>query len=494
MRHTIFSGALIVVAMRWTDRLIGLFSTLVLARLLAPGDFGVVAMASVVVGLADVLLDLGVNVALIQNRDADEEDYSTAWTIRLIQGAIAGALILLAAPFSAEYYDDPRVVDVMQIMALTIFLGGFENIGVVAFQKKMQFGLDFKFFFLKRLVGVFVTLGLALWLHSYWAMIIGALAGRTAGVALSFAMHPLRPRITLSRFRTLWSFSQWVLVRNIGGYADTKLDKFVLGGRSDAATVGGYTLADEIASIPTSELLAPLGRVLFPAFVDARHDPVLLANTFLRALAIQALIVIPAGIGIALVAEPLVLTLLGQQWVIAIQFIEIIALLQIVLVLSHAASYLLLAVGKVKLLSIYTWGQVAIFIVLAMTLSKNVGAVGIAWLRFSVAVFGLFCFIVIVLKNFPELSAKDFVRAIFRPILAAGLMASVVINSNFVSVSQPVLLLTLVFTGAITYCVAILLLWRIAGCPDGPESYLLEKIHVVERVIRFLGCSTEKKR
>ena len=80
-RHGIFSGALIVVGMRWTDRLVGLLSTLILARLLVPADFGVVAMASIVVGLVDVLLDLGVNVALIHNRDATKEDFDRTMAV-----------------------------------------------------------------------------------------------------------------------------------------------------------------------------------------------------------------------------------------------------------------------------------------------------------------------------------------------------------------------------------------------------------------------------
>ena len=88
-RTTAFRGAILTVGMRWTDRLMGLVSTLILARLLVPEDFGLVAMAMVIAGLLDVLLDLGVSAALVQNARADSDDFHTAWTLRLCQVSLA---------------------------------------------------------------------------------------------------------------------------------------------------------------------------------------------------------------------------------------------------------------------------------------------------------------------------------------------------------------------------------------------------------------------
>ena len=98
MKKNIFSSALIVISMRWTDRLVGLISTLILARLLVSDDFGVVAMAALFTGLVDIFLDLGVVAALIHKRHCDDDDYSTAWTIRLIQTTLAGLIIIVSSP------------------------------------------------------------------------------------------------------------------------------------------------------------------------------------------------------------------------------------------------------------------------------------------------------------------------------------------------------------------------------------------------------------
>src|SRR5690606_22822899 len=112
---SVLRGAVLTVGMRWTDRLIGLVSTLILARLLVPEDIGIIAMSSMVVALADMLLDLGVAAALIQNRDATREHFNTAWTIRLIQMCASALLVLLAAPLAGAWFDEPRVASVLQV-------------------------------------------------------------------------------------------------------------------------------------------------------------------------------------------------------------------------------------------------------------------------------------------------------------------------------------------------------------------------------------------
>ncbi len=485
-QRSLFANALIVVAMRWTDRLIGLVSTLILARILTPEDFGIIAMASVLVGLVDVLLDLGVNMALIQNANADDEDYHTAWTIRLIQSAAVGAIIFALAPLAADYYRDPRVADVTRLMAVGMVLGGFENIGVVCFQKSMAFGQDFRFFFIRRLAGFVVTIALAVTLESYWAMPLGALAGRFTGVVLSYTMHPFRPRFSLSRVRHLWSFSQWALIRSIGVYFDTQFDRFLVGRISGASTMGAYTLATEIAQMPSTELLQPLGRVLFPAFVATKHDPARLREAYLVALAVQALLAIPAGVGLACVADRAVMIMLGAQWESAIPFVQTLALVFALAALSHAAGYLLITIGKIRTLSLFVWVQNIVFLSIAGVMFSSLSALDIAHLRLGVAAFGLVLFLGVILLEVRELHATDLLRAIWRPATAAGLMALSDMLVSFPD-SLPLLLAFLleVALGALSYSVALLGLWALSGRPQGAEAYILAKL----KLSRFLPAA-----
>ncbi len=480
-------GAVIVVTMRWTDRLIGFVSTLILARLLVPADFGIVAMASIVVGLVDTLLALGVGSALIQNRHAGRDDFDTAWTLGLIQGGVVACTLWLAAPFAAESFRDPRVTAVVQVMACSVLLGAFENIGIVAFQKNMEFGRDFRFFFFRRIVGFVATLVCAILLRSYWAMVLGSLVGRCAGVGLSYWLHDYRPRLSLKKARELWSFSQWILVRNIGSYGLTQLDKFLVGRRTDAATVGAYSLADEVSTMPTSELLAPLGRVLFPVFVKVAHDGEQLRQAFCKAVGIQSLFALPAGVGLALVAQDAVPLLLGDQWVQAIPLVQTLALISVFTALGHSSGYVLLALGRVWFQAVLAWMQLVLLACLALVFFPDVGVQGIANIRLLTTAVGFFLFIGLVLYYVRAIRLADLLRQTWRPILATGIMALLLlVLRGSAALGHFGQLVMLVVAGVASYAVAVLASWRLSGCPDGAELYLLDLLNMKGRVFGWM--------
>jgi O-antigen/teichoic acid export membrane protein len=486
-RVSVARGAVLVVAMRWTDRLIGLVSTLILARLLLPEDFGIVAMASIVVGLIDTLLDLGVGSALVQNKHAGREEFDTAWTFRLLQAAFAALLIWLAAPFAAEYFRDPRVIDVIKVMALAVLIGGFENIGIVAFQKNMEFGRDFQFFFFRRVAGFVVTIALAFWLKSYWAMVIGAVVGRTVGVAISYGMHDYRPRLSIVRFRQLWSFSQWILVGNIGTYGLMQIDKFLVGRRTDAATMGSYSLADDIAAMPTTELLSPLSRVLFPLFVDTAHDPEKLRVAFCKAIGVQTLLALPAGVGLCMVASDAVLLLLGERWQQAIPLVQTLALISVFSALTYSSSYLLLALGRVSLQALLSWLRFGMLAFLVIVVFPDAGVRGIANIRLATTALGFMLFVWLVLHYVESVRLRDFVEHSWRPLLSTGIMAlSLGVFPRFESLALFVQVFLSVAFGAGVYVCSILVLWRVSGCRDGGETYLLEQLHMKDRVVDWM--------
>ncbi len=473
--------------MRWTDRLVGFVSTLILARLLLPDDFGIVAMASIVVGLLDTLLDLGVGSALVQNRNAGRDDFDTAWTLRLAQSAVVALIIFFAAPYAGEYFRDPRVPDVMRIMALATVIGGFENIGIVAFQKNMEFGRDFQFFFYRRIAGFVVTVVLALVLRSYWAMVIGALFGRIAGVAISYVLHEYRPRFSTRALGKIWSFSQWMLVANLGGYGLKQADKFLVGRRTDAATMGAYSLADDIAAMPTTELLMPIGRVLFPVFVDAANDMPRLRAAFCKAIGVQTLLALPAGVGLSMVAGDAVPLLLGDSWSSAIPLIRILALISVVSALSYSSAYLLMTLGHVHLMAMESWLRLMLLIGLVTLAFPDVGATGIAWIRLLVTGVGFMTFIGLVLHYVKPILFRDIFANTWRPVLATGAMAGVLFILPRISAGAVGNLIYSVLVGALVYAVAVLVLWRISQCSDCAESYLFQRMRLQERCTAWLA-------
>lgn len=476
--NSVFKGALMTVLMRWTDRLIGFISTLILARVLVPEDFGVIAMASLVVGLLDVLLDLGVNVALIQNRTPSQAHYDSAWTLRLAQAGTTALLIVIASPFAGDYFNDPRVTPVLQFMALSLFVAGLENIGTITFQKEMRFDLEYRFNFSKRIVAFLVTVTSAWLLHSYWALVFGTLAGRIFGVFLSYRMVAMRPRLCTEKMREIFAVSQWMLVNSIGIYLNANLHKMFVGRFASTGTMGGYTLADEISAMPSTEILAPLNRVLFPAFVRAKHDLAELKRVFLLAQGVQCLIAVPASLGLAFIAHDAVLVLLGERWSLAIPFVQVLALSNVVQAITNSGAYMLLTLGKVRSVTLTTWAQVLLVAFGTLVVLHQPEALDIAILRVSAVFAGLVLAMWILMHNMAGLRLLELLRTVVRPILATALMGGAIYGLGLLTTDLPVVVAMFlkIFAGMLSYAAAVVLIWRLAGRPDGAESYVFDKL------------------
>lgn len=472
----IIHGAFLAIAMRWTDRLIGLLSTIILARILVPADFGIIATASIVIALADVLLEMGVYVVLMQTKDPTPAHYNTAWTIRLIQTSIMTGAVLLAAPLAADYFNNPALTPVIRVLAFTFLLEGLENIWIITLQKDQQYTRDFRFMFSKRFAGFIITIVCAVIYESYWALVAGTLGGRLTGVILSYVMDRRRPRFSLEKFREIFTLSQWVWVRSVAQYFQGRLHQIVVASRESSAVMGTYTLADQIAAMPTTELLAPLNRVLFPAFVKVKDDLVELKRIFLLAQGVQALVVIPAGVGMTLVAHEAVLLLLGEKWLPAVPYVEILALLGCFTAITASGFYVLATLGKFRITALYAWIQVAVFALLAYVAFPQAGAETVAKLRLVLTITGLFTFTLFMRRELPGLKLSEMSESIFRPGIGAAFMYAglELLRTNVVLPTVPMLGLK-IFIGMLIYSAVVFSIWSITGRKAGAESYLLEK-------------------
>lgn len=474
---TAFRAAAFTVAMRWSDRLLAVVSTMILARLLSPEDFGLVAMAMIVVGIIDVVLDLGVAAALVQSKDAGRREFETAWTLRLIQAGLAAVIVVFSAPLAASYFHDARVKDLMYVIALTVLIGGLENIGVVTYQKEMRFDKELRFFMTKRLVAVILTISLAFTWGSYWALVIGTLAGRSFGVVLSYLMHPFRPRLSLQKASQIWSFSQWNIILSIVSYVTSNLDRFVIGRRSDATVLGTYTVAGEIASVPSTELLAPLGRVMFPAFVQARDDVAEFRRIVQLSLSVQALVGIPAAVGMAVVAHEAVPLMLGDRWRAAVPYVQVLSVGSITWALASSAHYALLVLGRIKTLALYRMCFMFAYAAALVAMLARLDVLGIAEVRVVLGFCGLLVIQWLSSRALQGLGFVSLFRNTWRPVLASGAMGYLVLFAGSVAAGMPVwfVLLVKIGAGVIAYLAILAALWRLAGMPEGGERYLLSK-------------------
>ena len=174
-------GSAVMIVMRWSMRLIGVVSTMILARLLTPLDFGVVAMATIFVGFIELFSLMSFDLALIRIPEPDREDYDTAWTLQAILGAVLTLLILAFAPVAAWYFNEPRLAIVVRLLAGNSFLQGLSNIGLADFRKNLDFQRDLRFNVYSRLIVFVATMAVAFPLRNYWALVTGLIVETRRG-------------------------------------------------------------------------------------------------------------------------------------------------------------------------------------------------------------------------------------------------------------------------------------------------------------------------
>ncbi len=474
LRSAMIKGSLWMVAMRWSVRGIGLVSTLMLVRLLQPEDFGLMAMAMIVVGMMDVMSSFGVDLALIRMQNARREHFDTAWTIGVIQG-VAIALVLVAiAPFAADYFREPRVVAVLQVLAVGTVIGGFSNIGVVLFRKNLEFDREFRFMVARKVISFVVTLACALVWRNYWALAAGFVTGQLGGVILSYLVHSMRPRWSLAAVRELWLFSQWMLVINIGNYLYDRIDEIIVGRIGSSHQLGLYSVSSEISSLPTTELIFPLSRALLPGFAQLVTEPERLIAAYLSTVGFVALLAIPAGVGVAAIASDLVTVMLGPKWMAAKSLIELLAFYGAIRAIYGGAGSLLVVLNRLRFLAALTWFQVAVLVVGAYYGGTLRGVPGVAEAKVAAAVvYGVMLFGAICWAT--SIRWRDIGNALWRPVVASATMGYVISVSHHAIFTAPLpSALVDISVGVMTYTISVLVFWQLAGRPHGPEQFILE--------------------
>ena len=196
--------------MRWTVRSIGLLNTMILARLLTPQDFGLVAMAAVVIGVLDALTEPNVDIPLIRNSAAARSHYDSAWTLQVLSGLVKSVLYIGISPLIVMYYGDQRVGTIACILALRPAIEGFENIGQVDFRRSLRFDKEFLYWVYRRLLTFSLTIGIALYLRNYLALAIAAPISAAVTVLLSYLMSGYRPRFATRQLIDILGFFKMV--------------------------------------------------------------------------------------------------------------------------------------------------------------------------------------------------------------------------------------------------------------------------------------------
>lgn len=491
IRPRLVRGSLWISGGRAASNLLTVVSTIMLARILVPADFGLVALASTMLAILSAITNISMASALIHHRDPTPEHYHTAWTLSVVRG-VALALIFCALAWPASlFYRDARLDEVMYALSSVVLLTGLANPRLIMMQKQLVFWQVFVLDIANNLVMALVSIVIALIYDSYWALVLGAIAGQLASTILSFSLFPFRPRVGWKHVRELWSFSMWLTLGQAINVLNYRVDHLLVGWFLGRAQLGYYSVGRNLAVLPSREAILPLTRTLFPAFAAVADDLPRLRRAYQRAQSLVTAIALPAGIGCALIADPLVRLAMGQKWAPAIAVIQVIASVYAFQTLGSLVMPLAMATGRNKLLFNRSLQVLILRLPLVIVGMSLWGLAGFLYARSVVGILSIFINMVMI-RSIAGLGIFAQLRANHRCLVAVTTMAAAVIGLQQLlpAASGPgdwaVSIAVSAIAGAAIYLLASVLLWLAAGRPSGPETEVAEMAHKLR--VRLRGA------
>lgn len=361
-------------------KLLVLVTTAILARLLTPSEFGVVALATLAVTYLDALKDLGLGPALIQRRADDlEEAANTVFTLNLILGGLLSLIGILVAPLFAEFFRNPLVTPLLRVLSLSFVLNALGSVHVIRLQRELEFRKKLIPDLARSSVKGIVSIGLALAGASVWALVIGQLAGVLVFVVAAWIVFPWRPKLTIngSIAGVLLKFGVTVIGVDILAVLTDNFDYLIIGRVFGEAPLGIYTLAYRLPELLVLNMLWVLAAAIFPAFASLQDEPETLRRGFLTTIRFIQLAVLPICLGLFIAADPLIRVAFGEQWLDAIPILRILAVFAFITSIGFNIGDIYKAVGRPDILVKLELLNLGLLIPTLITLARF-GVAGIA--------------------------------------------------------------------------------------------------------------------
>lgn len=477
LRGRLIKGSVWLSAARAIVNLLSILSTIVLARLLLPADFGLVALATTMLAIVTSISELSLASALVRHAAPTRTHFDAAWTLNALRGLVLGLLFAAAGFPAANFYGDPRLVGVMAVLGASVFFSGLTNPRSIMLQRDLIFWQEFVLNVVQKLAGVVASIAIAYYYRTYWALVLGTLVMQVTNVLVSYTILPFRPRVSFAHLRELLSFSAWLTAGQIVNTLNWRFDHLLVGKGLGVVALGHYSVGGNLAQIPTRESTAPLTKVIFPGFASIRGDRVRLAAAYQRAQAFVTAVALPAGIGAALIADPLVRLTMGDKWEPVIFVVQVLASVFALQTLGSLVEPLGMANGETKLLFIRNLQLLFIRVPMIIAGMWLGGLQGVVTARVISGVVGIF-FAMRLVRRFTGLGLREQLAANLRAFAGSAVMVAGVVlvtplltrhtdaHSLFIKIAASVAL------AAVLYCGTSAVLWAWMGKPAGPEREL----------------------
>lgn len=382
MADSVRSKLLHGVAWNFTEKIlvkaVSFVISIILARLLAPSDYGLTGMLAVFLSVSSVFIEGGLAKALIQRQDCQDIDYSTAFVTNVSMSLVIYVVLFFAAPLIADFYDEPLLVSLTRAMALTIVLGSFN----IVQRAKLMANVDFKSLAQINVLSIIVTgaIGITMAYLGYgvWAL-VGQAIGSTLFLIFIFPFYSKwKPSLRFSKesFSRLFGFGSKLMITGVYSVIFNNIATICIGKAYKSQQLGYYTRASQFPDLISFTVNDVLGTVTFPVLSELQNDKDRLVAVYRKSLLATALIIFPVMVLCALLAYPLVLILLTEKWVPCVVLMQWLCLARIFTPLSALNMNILNAVGRSDLFMKLDFSKAPLtIIILAITIPISVEAI-----------------------------------------------------------------------------------------------------------------------
>jgi O-antigen/teichoic acid export membrane protein len=460
-------------AVRVLSRLLGTVRTIVLARLLAPDDWGLYGVTVLAMLLVDEFSETGLRAALVHKKGDIKEYLYTAWTLQVIRSVVVSSLLFFGAPVAADLLGAAAAEPFIRLISLALLIDGFSNIATIPLEKEFVFRRLAKLDFLQSFIEASVAISVALLVPNAWAPVAGLVAGKVARVIASYVMIPFLPRFRLDlvRAKELTSYGVWIFATAIVSYLYTNVDDIVVSRVLGVASLGLYRMAFNLSHAVVTELQQIVNQVTFPAYSSLQDDPIRIRRGFVRHLSAIALVGTPLAFGTIAIAHPFTSVVLGETWIPMVGAMQLLAITGLARSFGGITVPLFNGLGRP---SYHARFRILKFVILAAViypLVVNFGLVGAAWATILAGVSvdaGALVWTTRVLGG----DLRDIAKAMGYPLGAGVVMIGAVwaAEAAMSGAQSWLALVALIATGALAYFGALWAMSKVFGYR--PLSYL----------------------
>lgn len=377
--NSIISGVFWTMGERCIAQIVSFIVSIVLARLLSPADYGVVAILLIFISIADVFVSNGFGAALIQKKDADQLDFSTLLICSVISSIVIYFIIYFLAPVLADFYNNKNIVPLMRVMALRIPISGYNTIQRAYISRNMLF----KKFFFSTLGGTVASaiIGIAMAYKGLgaWALVAQNLGNTVVDTIVLSITIDWKPtfRFKIERAISLMSYGWKVLCTSVIGTFFDQLQSLAIGKAFSSADLAYYNKGNQIPSLVSSNVSNSVMTVLFPAFANFSDDYDMIRKITRKAIRMMTYISFPIMIGLAMTARPLIILLLTEKWAQSIEYMKILSISVAFGLVGDTGLQTIKAIGRSDVLLKLELVKKPVFLIL-LILGLNYGTMGVA--------------------------------------------------------------------------------------------------------------------